>query len=138
MKAIRRFLGIAALGMIAAAPLQGQSWYVLSFQPAQPLSNTQDFTSNFAWRGIGLDYKTQIKPNLAVGANFGWQVFDEQTDEVVSAFGVDLSGDQFRYVNSWPMLANITYLFGTAGGVRPSVQANLCAVVLNNPLGVGA
>src|SRR3954467_8906783 len=108
MKAIRRFLGIAALGMIAAAPLQGQSWYVLSFQPAQPLSNTQDFTSNFAWRGIGLDYKTQIKPNLAVGANFGWQVFDEQTDEVVSAFGVDLSGDQFRYVNSWPMLANIT------------------------------
>src|SRR3954464_15998443 len=105
--------------MIAAAPLQGQSWYVLSFQPAQPLSNTQDFTSNFAWRGIGLDYKTQIKPNLAVEASFGWQVFEPQTDVVVAAFGVSLRGDQFPYVNSWPTLANITYLFGTAEVLRP-------------------
>jgi hypothetical protein len=137
MKAIRRFLGIAALGMLGAAPVQGQSWYVLSFQPAQPLSNTQDFTGNFAWRGIGLDYKHPIRPNLAVGTSFGWQVFDEQTDEVVSAFGVDLSGDQFRYVNSWPMLANITYLFGTAGGLRPYIGANLGAYVMQHRVDVG-
>ena len=30
-----------------------------------------------------------MKPNLTLGLSFGWHVFDEQTDEVVSAFGVD-------------------------------------------------
>src|SRR5215211_5144837 len=134
MNAIRRFLGVVVLCVLGAGPVQGQSWYALTYQPAQPLSNTQDFTSTFGWRGIGLDYRAQVKPNFALGLSFAWQVFDEQTDEVVSAFGVDLSGDQFRYVNSFPMLANASYFFGKPGGLRPFLGANLGAYVMQHRL----
>jgi outer membrane protein W len=115
MNAIRRFIGgVVVLCALGAGPVQGQSWYALTYQPAQPLSNTQDFTNNFGWRGIG-----------------------EQTDEVVSAFGVDISGDQFRYVNSWPMLANATYFFGNQGGLRPFLGANVGAYVMQHRMDVG-
>lgn len=137
MNAIRRLLGVAVFCLLGAGSLHAQSWYAFTYQPAQPLSNTQDFTSTFGWRGIGLDWRSQVKPNFALGLSFAWQVFDEQTDEVVSAFGVDLSGDQFRYVNSFPMLANATYYFGNPGGLRPFLGANVGAYVMQHRLDVG-
>jgi hypothetical protein len=137
MTAIRPFLGVVALCVLGVAPVAGQSWYVLTYQPAVPVSNTQTFTDNVGWRGVGFDWRTPVKPNLTLGLSFAWQVFDEQTDEVVSAFGVDISGDQFRYVNSWPMLANVTYFFGNQGGLRPFLGANVGAYIMQHRLDVG-
>ncbi len=137
MKAIRGLMGMAALLLLGAGPVEAQNWYSFSYQPSQPLSNTKDFTDNFGWRGIGFDYKRVVKPNLAVGLSFGWHVFDEQTDEVVSAFGVDISGDQFRYVNSFPILANASYFLGKEGGVRPYLGANIGTYIMEHRLDVG-
>lgn len=137
MNAIRQVLGVVALSLLGAAPVAGQTWYALTYQPAIPVSNTQNFTDNFGWRGVGFDFRKQVNPNLGLGLSFGWQVFDEQTDEVVSAFGVDISGDQFRYVNSWPMLANATYFFGEQGRLRPFLGANVGAYVMQHRLDVG-
>ena len=138
MTRLRRILALALLvGPLGAEALPAQTWYVLSYQPAQPLANTQDFTGNFAWRGIGFDFKKQVKPSLTVGLNFGWQVFEEQTDETVSAFGVDISGDQFRYVNSFPILANVSYFFGSQGRTRPYVAANVGTYIMEHQLEIG-
>ena len=118
MRAIRRIVGFVLLLLplgSGGAQAQAQSLYALTYQPAVPLANTKDFTDNFAWRGIGLDYKRLVTPTIALGLSLGWHVFDQQTDEVVSAFGVDVSGDQFRYVNSFPILVNASYVFGTPG-----------------------
>jgi hypothetical protein len=101
------------------------------------LSNTKDFTDNFGWRGIGVDYKRLVKPNMTVGLSFGWQVFDEQSDDVVSAFGLDISGDQFRYVNSWPLLANLSYFLGKEGSARPYLGANVGAYIMEQRLEIG-
>ena len=102
MQAIRRLVGMVLLLIpLGTGSASAQWWTAISYQPAAPLDNTKDFTDNFGWRGVGLDFKKQVKPALAVGLSFGWQVFDQQTDDVVSAFGLDISGDQFRYVNSF-------------------------------------
>jgi len=42
-------------------------------------------------------------------------VCGHQTDEVGSAFSVDISGDQFRYVNSFPISAKQVVLSGSCG-----------------------
>ena len=138
MQAIRGAHGVC-LSARAARYRHGRGADVVgvTYQPAVPLSNTKDFTDNFAWRGIGVDFKRQVKPNLTVGLSAGWQVFDQQTDEVVSAFGVDLSGDQFRYVNSWPILANASYFFGTQGRARPYLAANVGTYIMEHRLEVG-
>jgi Outer membrane protein beta-barrel domain len=138
MRSIRRIMGfvllLASLGLGSA---QAQTWYAVTYQPAQPLSNTKEFTDNFGWRGIGLDFKKVVKPNVAVGLSFGWQVFEQQTDEVVSAFGVDISGDQFRYINSFPLLANVAYFFGKQGGTRPYLAANVGTYIMEHRLDIG-
>jgi hypothetical protein len=138
MTAVRRILkSVLLLAPLAATPLHGQTWYAATYQPAVPLGNTQDFADNFGWRGIGFDIKKPIKPNLTLGLSFGWHVIDQQTDEVVAVTGVDISGDQFRYVNSWPILANLTYLFGSKGGVRPFLAANAGTYVIEQQVDIG-
>lgn len=138
MQGIRGLMAFVLLfAALDVGSAEAQTWWALTYQPAVPLSNTKDFTDNVAWRGIGVDFKRQVKPNLTVGLSAGWQVFDQQTDEVVSAFGVDLSGDQFRYVNSWPILANASYFFGTEGHARPYLAANVGTYIMEHRLEVG-
>jgi hypothetical protein len=138
MKELRRIMALVLLlGPLGAGSIQAQTWYVLSYQPAQPVSNTQDYTDSFGWRGIGFDFKKQVKPSLTVGLNFGWQVFEQQTDETVSAFGLDISGDQFRYVNSFPILANISYFFGSEGRTRPYLAANVGTYIIEQRMEIG-
>jgi len=138
MTELRRIMALLLLaGPLGAGSLPAQTWYVLSYQPAQPLGNTKEFAGNFGWRGIGFDFKKQVKPSVTVGLSFGWQVIDEQTDETVSAFGLDISGDQFRYVNSFPVLANVSYFFGKEGGTRPYVAANVGTYIMEHQLEIG-
>jgi opacity protein-like surface antigen len=138
MQAIRGLLGtVFLLVLLGTSTAVAQSWWAVTYQPAMPLSNTKTFTDNVAWRGIGVEYKRQVQEKLTLGVSFGWQVFDQQTDEVVSAFGVDLSGDQFRYVNSWPLLANVSYFFGSPGRARPYLSANLGGYLMEHRIEVG-
>ncbi|MDF3053055.1 MAG: OmpW family [Geminicoccaceae bacterium] len=138
MRTIRRMLGVLILLLpLATVSARAQVWHSLTYQPAQPLSNTEDFTEGFTWRGAGYDLKKFLQPDLAVGLSLGWHVFDEQTDEVISAFGVDVSGDQFRYVNSWPILINATYFLGTPGRTRPFVTGHLGMYVMEHRIDVG-
>jgi len=138
MRAPRHILAFVLLLVpLGARVAQGQTWSALTYQPAIPLSNTKGFTDNVAWRGIGFDWKKEVKPNLALGLSIGWQVFDEQTDDVVSAFGVDVTGDQFRYVNSFPILANASYFFGKPAHFRPYLGANIGTYIMEHRLDIG-
>jgi hypothetical protein len=138
MRTIRRIVGLLILLLpLGTLPARAQVWHSLTYQPAQPLSNTQDFADGFSWRGIGYDIKKFLQPNLAAGLSLGWHVFDQQTDEVISAFGVDVSGDQFRYVNSFPILANATYFLGTPGRTRPFLTGNVGMYVMEHRIDIG-
>ncbi|HKU62566.1 MAG TPA: outer membrane beta-barrel protein [Gemmatimonadales bacterium] len=137
MRAIRRFLPILLLMPLGAAPVQAQSWWAVTYAPSIPLSNTKDFADNTSWRGINVEYKKAIKENVTAGLSFGWHVFDDRTDEVLSGFGLDISGDQFRYVNSFPLLANISYFLGKTGGVRPFIGADVGVYIMEHRLDIG-
>ena len=137
MRVIRRFLPVLLLVPLGAVPVQAQSWWGVTYAPSIPLSNTKDFADNASWRGINLEYKKAVKENVTAGLSFGWHVFDEQTDEVLSSFGVDISGDQFRYINSFPLLANVSYFLGKPGGVRPFIGADVGVYVMEHRLDIG-
>jgi len=137
MRAIRRFLPFLLLMPLGAVPVQAQSRWAVTYAPSVPLSNTKTFADNASGRGINVEYKKAIKENVTAGLSFGWHVFDEQTDEVVSAFGVDISGDQFRYVNSFPMLLNVSYFLGKTGGIRPFIGADAGVYIMEHRLDVG-
>jgi hypothetical protein len=138
MRTTRRIMGLLLLLLLSGTlTAEAQLWNSLTYQPAQPLSNTESFTEGFSWRGLGYDIKKFVKPNLAMGLSFGWHSFDQQTDEVVSAFGIDVSGDQFRYVNSFPILVNGSYFFGSPGRLRPYLSANIGVYIMEHRMDVG-
>ena len=66
MQPIRRLVGmILLLAPLATGTAAAQWWTAISYQPGIPLSNTKEFTDNFGWRGVGLDFKKQVKPAIS-------------------------------------------------------------------------
>jgi len=52
MRAIRRVMAFALLpAVLSVTPASAQWWTALSYQPAVPMGNTQEFTDGFARHG---------------------------------------------------------------------------------------
>ncbi len=99
-------LAIAAFGGEARA---NDKYWVIDYRMSAPLPNTSDFTGDFSFRGLGLEWHWMVNPKVSAGAGFGFNSFWEQTDELFSIDNVDISGDQFRYTNAVPILAMFRY-----------------------------
>lgn len=127
-----------ALLLSNGAQAQGPAWYWgMSYGMASPVSDTKDFTSGTSWRNFGIDILAVVKPNTSVGVFFGWNVFDEISADVSSVGDFEVAGTQFRYVNSFPMLANVRQFFGTAGRLRPFVGLGVGTQYVKNRVDVG-
>jgi outer membrane protein W len=136
LKILAAALGLAVLAN-APAEAQGRWFYAFGYQSSIPLSNTQDFTDNLSWRGVNFEARKSIKPGMTAGLSLGWHVFDEETDEVVSFENLDISGDQLRYINSFPVLVNVHKYFGQEGGIRPFVGLNAGGYIMEHRLEIG-
>ena len=62
---------------------------------------------------------------MSVGLYFGWNVFAETTDTLISFSGFDVSGVQYRYINAFPIMATAHYYFGRRRGIRPYLGGGL-------------
>jgi hypothetical protein len=111
--------------------LAQQSMWAFTYDVAFPMGETADYIGNTSWRGITIQGRTFIKPNISVGGSFSWQVFFEKVDETVDFSyqpeALDrpvtgtLSGKQYRYINSLPIMVNAHYYMGDAliNAIRP-------------------
>jgi len=136
LKVVAATLLLAAVAH-APAQAQGRWFYAFGYQMSVPLSNTQDFTDNLSWRGANFEARKGIKPGMTAGLSLGWHVFDEETDEVVSFDKLDVSGDQLRYINSFPILVNVHKYFGSEGRPRPFVGLNAGGYIMEHRLEIG-
>jgi outer membrane protein len=78
-----------------------------------------DFISKYSWRGVGMEYKTEVTDNILAGFGVDWNVFYE--DMPYGTFtqdNVSVSGKQFRYLNTYPMTAKLHYYRDSDNGVR--------------------
>lgn len=67
---------------------------------------SRDYISKMSWRGIGFDNRWAIAEDYSIGFYLGWQVFYEQKSAVTQtnrAGDITATGDQFRFVNTWPI-----------------------------------
>jgi outer membrane protein len=62
----------------------------------------------------------EVRPNTAVGMNFGWNTFNVITpaNDVTSLENIDVGGTKFRYTNSFPMLVTVRQFTGSRRGPR--------------------
>lgn len=99
-----------------------QSNTTLSYSIGVPMGDLSDFITPISWRGINLDYRKMVTPNVGVGFTVGWNVFyEELPNDSYTVDNVTLSGKQWRYSNHIPMYLNPTYFFKPGESLNPFI-----------------
>jgi hypothetical protein len=111
----------------------GSVTYQLSF----PFGSTYQYTGVVSWRGLGLDLQWMIHPHVAAGLLFAWNVFYVNTSQTISYRGVDITGNQDRSLNVFPLLVDVRYMWGEREETRPFVGLATGGYVMTQRLELG-
>src|SRR4030095_3695408 len=91
-----------------------------SYSMGLGVGNTHDFISKYSWRGFAFEYRYLSSPNVGVGLNFGWNTFYQELPNATYEFEtISATGYQFRYLNSFPIVAVADYFFKPDEQVSP-------------------
>jgi hypothetical protein len=126
-------LALLVLILFVGTPAYAQQdwWFGLSYETSLASGSAADFASGLSWRGAGFSGRRMTSENTSVGFMTGWHVMDDVSRETLDfeAEGfdrsLDLTGDYFRYVNSFPIMLNGHYYTGLPGDTRGYVGANV-------------
>jgi hypothetical protein len=112
-----------ALGLMAVGALKAQgNVTAFTYSIGFGTGDLSDFISKPSFRGVNLDYRKLVQPNIGVGFSVGWNVFYEEMDKGSYTAGTEtLTGKQYRYSNHVPMLASGTYYLKPGETFNPFV-----------------
>ncbi|MGC3944307.1 MAG: outer membrane beta-barrel protein [Chryseolinea sp.] len=109
---MKRLILTLTIAVAAVTFSKAQNSYVdVAYSIGFGTGDMGDFIKKASFRGISFDYRYAVQPNVAIGFNLGWNTFYEEKG--MDSYTVDnstLTGKQYRYVNTVPMLATVTYL----------------------------
>jgi hypothetical protein len=116
--------------------------YPVSF----PTAALGDVIGKASWRGVGFEWRRFPSPKASFGLSLGWHVFDERTDAPIDLrrlglaegdLGGTISGEQFRYVNAFPVLLTGHYYLGLGSAVKPYVGLGVGTYYIIRRLDIG-
>jgi hypothetical protein len=115
--------------LLIGVPLQAQDAVtVADYAISIPAGETKDYIDKTSFRGFHIDIRKFLggENTISIGGRAGWHVFNSgaitetisiRTDELNG----DVSGTQFRYINSFPLMAVFHAYFGEPGSVNAYV-----------------
>jgi len=99
-----------------------QSSFIMTYPISQPVAHLHDYIGKTSFRGINLEFLREAKPHVDVGVEVGWNVFYEKTENKDYTKGTQtISGVQFRYTNSVPILAETRWSLKAGNHAQPYV-----------------
>jgi len=112
---------IIILALFASSALLAQNNNTtVSYSIGFPTGDLGDFIGNVSFRGISIDYRHRIQPNIALGTTVGWSTFYEEVASDTYTIGNEsLTGKQYRYSNNMPLLATVTYFMSPDEKINP-------------------
>ena len=117
---MKRYIFTFVLAATVAVTASAQSRFDFGYSIGLPMGDLNDFISKPSFRGITMDYRYMVQPNIAVGANIGWNVFYEaKSSSTYTVDNASLSGKQYRYSNNAPMLVTATYYLNPDDNITP-------------------
>ncbi|MEN8249273.1 MAG: outer membrane beta-barrel protein [Bacteroidota bacterium] len=124
---MKKILFIIALAVSSTSFAQRSIW-TFSYPISFAVGEQADFIANTSFRGFGIDGRSFITDNISVGGSWSWEVFNEIKRDLpptqVTIEDVDnvighISGTQYRYLNTMPLMVNGHFYLGENGSVRP-------------------
>ncbi len=98
--------------------------YSMSFASGEQ----QEYISDPSFRGFSMDGRGFLTDNISLGGSFSWEVFDEIKRDLpprsITVADLDnvqgsISGTEYRFINTLPIMVNAHYYLGSDGAVRP-------------------
>ncbi len=135
-------VAVAALALILMTPASAQEGLsILSWNISFPSGNTKDFSQdNESFRGVAFQYRYFPQPSLSFGLYAGWQVFNGETSETIEVdreeFKGAVTGKQWRYINTFPIMANVHFYAGRSGGTQFFLGLNGGGIIIEERLDI--
>jgi outer membrane protein W len=93
----------------------------LTYSISVPTGETSDFISKTSFKGLSIDLRKFISHDVSIGFLAGWSAFEENTNQIIPTSIGDVSGEQDRLINAFPVMITTHYYFGEGTQFRPFV-----------------
>jgi hypothetical protein len=133
---------IIAIALIIGSSLGARAQnggFTVSYPIAFPMGNLHDYISKTSFRGISFEFNKKVKPQVTVGLETGWNVFyDNAGEQEYKDQTATITGKQYRYTNSVPILVGAKYHPETGNkNIAPYVGAGLGTLYSNRATDFG-
>jgi hypothetical protein len=120
-----KYIILSALTIAYGLQGSAQTSFAMSYPISFPMGSLKDYSSTVSYRGFNMEFLHEAKPGVLAGVEVGWNVFYQRADKMdYKAETATISGIQFRYTNSVPILAVAKYAI-TSGDKVASPYAGL-------------
>lgn len=135
----KSLLLVALLGMVFTGATQAQtSLFSINYSIGIPTGNTADYIDQVSGRGIKVEYQRFIDRNFALGGEAGnTTLYKRESKKVYTEGSASLSGIQYRYLNSYPILVTGTYYANQTGALRPYAGLGIGTIAQDKRVDMG-
>jgi opacity protein-like surface antigen len=107
-------------GQQVKAQEAGSNLVSLQYSMGFSMGDLNKYIENASFLGILLDYRFMATDNVYAGVELGGNLFYEKKDYATyTKETITLTGTQWRYVSTMPLLANVGYVFSPASDFSP-------------------
>ena len=122
-----------ALGLVTMTNAQVKtSNFRIGWSVAIPAGSLSDYISQTTVRGANIEYNWKLRENLEIGIESGWNLFYERVDDKVYQHETaSISGVQYRYTNTIPIIAGVKMLAKGKSNITPYGGVGVGTVYIN-------
>jgi hypothetical protein len=126
-------------GIISTTQLIAQrSFFSVQYSIGFAFGDLKDFNNSASFRGFSTEYRTMIKPSIGAGFETGYNLFYDRMDYATYTDGTQsLSGVQFRYTHTVPVLAAFDYYLKPDNQVNPFFGLGIGTLYVNQVVDMG-
>lgn len=137
---MKKYIYLIGLFTLINTGAFAQGMFGISYDIGVPVGGTTDYISQTSFRGFSMEGRGFITDNLSYGGSFSWAVFYEEVgpDQFEEEDGTrTVYGKQYRYINSFPLMATMHYYFGEWDATRLYAGGGIGANIINQRTDVG-
>ena len=125
-------LGISLILTVNSQSQVVDYYSTVNYGIALPLGDTRNFIQNTSFRGFSFEFGRFFTEEISVGFLFAWNVFHENFPRDTYEFDeFTLTGNLYRYINAFPLMAVGRYHFNSEAKLRPYLGLASGAYVIN-------
>jgi outer membrane protein len=126
-------------GIIATTQVKAQeSLFSVQYSMGFATGDLKDFNSSASFRGMSFEYRYMMQPAIGVGFETGYNLFYDREDYATYTQGTEsLSGIQYRYTHSVPVLAAFDYYLKPDTQFNPFVGLGIGTLYSNREVDMG-